>query len=381
MAGLRAYQGSSSDFDDLFNGVEKYFENTQYLDTNAGFYADTLSGSGFTLNNLGSLAPTTNISDLRQDVIAKAEYTDTVKLKIAALAGLIDDLIAFDENGALIPLLPSDILKLAKEGIMLTNNGQPVVIPDYTSVNILIENNLPKPNTNGNNIDLFTYSDNQDSQYLVQTNDLYTSAGDNNNLGTLLFEQHGIVDAQDKLRRLGDARYEAYLVEEQIKKLGNGKQKNIFNGANANEQLQQLVENAISQADDLGLEYGKEPSLEQLANIKEDIVWMVIQEINGEKVLVPKVYLSADTIAMFEDTPAESGITANNIMLENLDGVNNIGGNITAKERLSIEASGDINNISGTIKGDVVSVASTQGSINNETITYLTGSDKLSDML
>src|SRR3546814_4875296 len=52
---------------------------------------------------------------------------------------------------------------------------------------------------------------------------------------------------------------------------------------------QRLMNAAADQAQDLGLTYGKALTDDQAANLKQDMVWMVETQVNGEKVLAPIV--------------------------------------------------------------------------------------------
>ena len=52
--------------------------------------------------------------------------------------------------------------------------------------------------------------------------------------------------------------------------------------------------------EDLNLSIGVALTKEQINNLKNDIIWYVEEEINGIKVLVPKIYLSKETLASLE---------------------------------------------------------------------------------
>lgn len=68
------------------------------------------------------------------------------------------------------------------------------------------------------------------------------------------------------------------------------------------------MDNAVNLTGILGLEIGKPPSYEQLANLKEDIVWMEEKVVDGQSVLVPVVYLAKDY----------SNLKGANILAENI---------------------------------------------------------------
>ena len=96
----------------------------------------------------------------------------------------------------------------------------------------------------------------------------------------------------DKVKRLGDAFYENQLIERTIiEKLGtrflNGKALDVKN----------LIDNAEIEAKKQNLIVGTALTKEQIKNLDKDILWYEYQQVNGLKVLAPKVYLSQSTIA------------------------------------------------------------------------------------
>src|SRR3546814_4258777 len=75
---------------------------------------------------------------------------------------------------------------------------------------------------------------------------------------------------------------------------------------------------AADQDQDLGLTYGKALTDDQAANLKQDMVWMVETQVNGEKVLAPIVYLSAATKSMFDKGDATIAANEANMNLTSL---------------------------------------------------------------
>jgi len=171
-------------------------------------------------------------------------------------------------------------------------------------------------------------------------------------------------------KRLGDANYEAYLIRQQlIDQTGN----NILKGyGDEAAQMQRLMDQAVTQGQALGLTFGQAPTAAQLANLTEDIVWMVETVVAGQKVLAPVVYLASSTREMVEGGAVIAG---NDVNLD-LTSLTNTGGMIKGDNTLAIRSQGDITNTSGTIKGGDVSLTSTEGSIRNETLASGTGNDK-----
>ena len=53
-----------------------------------------------------------------------------------------------------------------------------------------------------------------------------------------------------------------------------------------------LMDGGVKLAKEVGLELGKAPTPSQIARADEDFVWLVEENIQGHKVLVPKVFLA-----------------------------------------------------------------------------------------
>ncbi|UTI53576.1 hemagglutinin repeat-containing protein [Fusobacterium polymorphum] len=187
------------------------------------------------------------------------------------------------------------------------------------------------------------------------------------------------------IRLLGDSFYETKLINKAILE-GTGR-RYLGDYKSEKEQMQALYDNAASEQEDLKLSVGIALSKEQVAKLKKDIIWYVEEEVQGQKVLVPKVYLTRNTLSKLKDKNAsiEAGqeltitakdiqnagnLSANNITITtdnltnksilgankaSIDGdtvnitaknsVDNIGADIKAKENLTIKAE-DISNLS-----------------------------------
>ena len=52
------------------------------------------------------------------------------------------------------------------------------------------------------------------------------------------------------------------------------------------------MDGGVKLAKEVGLELGKAPTASQIARAKEDFVWLVEENIQGHRVLVPKVFLA-----------------------------------------------------------------------------------------
>lgn len=198
------------------------------------------------------------------------------------------------------------------------------------------------------------------AKYLVETNPNF-AVGSNFVGSDYLAERYGF-NPDTVQTRLGDANYEAYLIRQQLIQQTNN---NVIAGYdNEVDQMKRLMDQAYAQGKSLGLEFGKPPTAVQLAGLTEDIVWMEESVVEGQKVLVPKVYLAASTVAALE---AGAVIAARDTRISG-EGLSNTGGTISGSGSLTVETRGDITNTSGTIKGGNVDLKSTEGSIRNETL-------------
>ena len=133
--------------------------------------------------------------------------------------------------------------------------------------------------------------------YLIETNVKYTDMG--YYLGSDYFFRKIGYNPERDIRLLGDSFYESRIVNRAIFE-STGKR--YLNGAaNEKEQMQILLDNSIKAMEDFSLSIGIALTKEQINNLKDDIIWYVEEEVNGVKVLVPKVYLSKETLASLID--------------------------------------------------------------------------------
>lgn len=92
-------------------------------------------------------------------------------------------------------------------------------------------------------------------------------------------------------KRLGDGYYEQQLVSQAITGL-TGK-KSLGSGVSAMDEYQNLMNNGVQYAQQFKLTPGIALSSEQMAALTSDMVWLVSQNIGGQDVLVPVVYLAS----------------------------------------------------------------------------------------
>jgi len=187
-------------------------------------------------------------------------------------------------------------------------------------------------------------------------------------------------------RFLGDAAFDTrYVSNAVLNQTGN----RYINGLGSDlAQMRYLMDNAAAAQQSLGLEFGVSLSAEQLASLDKSMLWWEATTINGETVMVPKLYLSTKDVEVRDG----SVIAGNNVTL-NGGNVTNTGSSVMAKNDLTIDsqntlsnlnagllhaggdlqlsALNDINNVSATISGKKVALESVNGDINNLTTSQL----------
>lgn len=197
---------------------------------------------------------------------------------------------------------------------------------------------------------------NPKADYLIETNPLYGLGADV--LGSDYLREQLRIVPDATVKRLGDSRYEQELVRQQLEQV-TGK------GTISDKKMEQYFNNAVEIGKDLGFEYGKPLTSDQIKRLDKDIVWMVEQVVNGQRVLVPQVYLSYKTLQNLNSSGSvlegEEGVDLDVDSLENNESTIT-GGNV------NINAKKDIDNIGATIKGRNVQLKSEEGSINNITV-------------
>lgn len=77
----------------------------------------------------------------------------------------------------------------------------------------------------------------------------------------------------------------------------------------ASSQMQALVENAASQSASLGLTLGQALTAAQQAQLTSDVVWYVSEEVDGQSVLVPQLYLAPGHEALVGATIAAQDVS------------------------------------------------------------------------
>ena len=174
-------------------------------------------------------------------------------------------------------------VNLANPNIQIVNNMssvQAILNTGTISVNPLLTSAM------------FTQNMNPSSKYLLETRSKYVDL--NKYYGSDYFlSRLGYTPSWNRVRRLGDAYYENQLITRALtEQLGTA----FINGKSNEDLIKSLMDNAGMESSRLGLQVGKELTPEQISGLSKDLIWYVTQNVNGVEVLVPKIYLSKNTL-------------------------------------------------------------------------------------
>ncbi|MEA9711423.1 hemagglutinin repeat-containing protein [Xanthomonas campestris] len=131
-------------------------------------------------------------------------------------------------------------------------------------------------------------------RYLIETDPRFVNY-DNFISSDFLLDKLG-VDPEWTQTRLGDGFYEQRLVLDQITQLTG--RRYLGNYEDGVAQYRALLESGASAAGQLQLSMGVGLTAAQAAALTQDIVWMVEQDYQGQKVLVPVVYLASNSLQL-----------------------------------------------------------------------------------
>jgi len=234
---------------------------------------------------------------------------------------------------------------------------------------------------------MFTQNMNPGSKYLQETRSKYVDL--NKYYGSDYFlSRLGYTPGWNRVRRLGDAYYENQLITRALtEQLGTA----FINGKSNEELIKSLMDNAGMESSRLGLQVGKELTPEQISGLSKDLVWYVTQNVNGVEVLVPKIYLSKNTLDTItaDGRNKIGGVKGTYIKTDNFvnngikignGGVTYVQANTVRNEtatnllseitgdRTFIHSDGNIENIGGRISGnEAVALISDNGKVVNDT--------------
>ena len=227
-------------------------------------------------------------------------------------------------------------------------------------------------------------------KYLIETNPVLTDLKQFMSSDYLLA---GLgYNPDQSAKRLGDGFYEQKLIQQAVTQRTGQR---FIDGQTSDDGLfKYLMDNAIKSKQQLGLSVGVTLTSQQVAALTHDIVWLEEHEVNGEKVLVPVLYLAQATNRLAPNGALIQGADVTLIAgkdLENsgtLRASNNLSavagndlvnsGLVEAGNRLDLLAANNLTNkAGGIISGRDVSMVAVNGDVINErtVTTQDTGND------
>ncbi|WP_420232608.1 filamentous hemagglutinin N-terminal domain-containing protein [Pseudomonas sp. ABY48] len=227
-------------------------------------------------------------------------------------------------------------------------------------------------------------------KYLIETNPVLTDLKRFMSSDYLLANLG--YDPDQSAKRLGDGLYEQRLIQQAV--VARTGQR-FLDGQTSNEDMfKYLMNNAIGSKDALNLSVGVTLTAQQVAALTHDIVWLEEHEVNGEKVLVPVLYMAQANNRLAPNGALIAGQNVTLIAGKDLENAGTLratknlsasaGENLTnsglieASNRLDLLAGNDIVNKSGgIIAGRDISMNAIVGDIINErTLTTASISNK-----
>ncbi|RRW52127.1 hemagglutinin repeat-containing protein [Pseudomonas moraviensis] len=216
-------------------------------------------------------------------------------------------------------------------------------------------------------------------KYLIETNPVLTDL-EKFESSDYLLQKLGY-DPDNSAKRLGDGLFEQRLVQQAV--VARTGQRFIDGQTSDEAMFKYLMNNAIASKDQLNLSMGVTLTAQQVAALTHDIVWLEEHEVNGEKVLVPVLYLAQANNRLAPNGALIQGGDVTLIAGGNLDNAGTLrasdtlsaeaGNNLTnsglieAGERLTLKAGNDIINKSGgIISGKDVTLSTVNGDVINQ---------------
>ncbi|MGD8840412.1 MAG: hemagglutinin repeat-containing protein [Gammaproteobacteria bacterium] len=224
---------------------------------------------------------------------------------------------------------------------------------------------------------LFVKSTSPDSRYLVEINPQFANFDRFINSDYLLDRLD--YPGNETLKRLGDAYYEAKLIRDAVF-AQTGRRYLDASIKSDNAQFRYLMDNALAAQRELELSPGVSLTTAQIDDLTRDIVWLEEHEVDGQTVLVPRVYLAngprrqvrGGRILAGENLRLRTASLDNRGLIETGDdteiraddAIENQGAIVSSGD-LQLEAERSIDNVSGRIEGDNVRLRAVEGSIAN----------------
>ena len=228
------------------------------------------------------------------------------------------------------------------------------------------------------NSKIYKLTDDASAKYLIETNKKFADYHEFLSSDYLL--ERVKADPEKVGKRLGDGYFEQQFVLQQIGTLTG--RKYLGDYGSDMEQFAALMSAGAVVAEEMNLKVGVTLTAEQMASLTTDIVWLVEEEVNGQKVLVPEVFLAQ--VRNEDLRPSGALIVGGEVELYSKQDIKNIGNiksdgtvalranNVTNKgdiagENLNIEAEKNIIN-SGTMRAKVGALLKAENIINEATV-------------
>ncbi|MDK4521603.1 hemagglutinin repeat-containing protein [Fusobacterium necrophorum] len=223
------------------------------------------------------------------------------------------------------------IFKQSPSSFQIINNVQsPIFVTKKTSeINPLPYLTLPT-GENGQ-FRMSSPDSNPKFSYLIETNPRFTDKG--MYLGSDYFFSRISFNPDRNIRLLGDSYYETKLINQAVLE-GTGKR--YLYSSDHNVERKMLFDAGIKAQKDLQLSLGIALTKEQLERLTSDILWYVEEEVHGEKVLVPKLYLSSKTIAAISEQKGNILSSGNDLEIQAMEVANT--GKIEGEKKVLISA-------------------------------------------
>ncbi|RMP19843.1 putative hemolysin, partial [Pseudomonas coronafaciens pv. atropurpurea] len=227
---------------------------------------------------------------------------------------------------------------------------------------------------------LFIRNPDPTSNYLIETNPNLTNLS--KFLGSDYILSRLNISPDNNWRRLGDGLYEQRLIRDAV--LAQTGQRFLADGLTSDyDQYRYLMDNALASKSALNLSLGVALNAEQVSALTHDIVWMENRVVDGQKVLVPVLYLAqadsrnlrGNSLIQGRDLNLISGgdlinvgtLRASNNLNVSSGGSIYQGGLVDAGNNLQMIAQDSMRNaMAGEIRGGQVSLTAVKGDILND---------------
>ncbi|WP_241015393.1 DUF637 domain-containing protein [Pseudomonas frederiksbergensis] len=251
-----------------------------------------------------------------------------------------DDQTGVGVGGIDINLNPqvSDAGAVTSKRIATDSSVQSVFKPvDYSGIPFISVDPTSGPTFQLPNGDYGMFIKNPDptSHYMIETNPNLTNLSRFFGSDYLLKQLN--INADSAWRRLGDGLYEQRLIRDAV--LAQTGQRFLASGLTSDyEQYRYLMDNALASKDALRLSLGVSLTGEQVSALTHDIVWMENRIVDGQKVLVPVLYLAQTTTRNVRGSSLVQGRDLNLFTGGDLINV----GTLRASNNLNIQSAGSV---------------------------------------